>query len=319
MRKNLISAILLLLFFFNSLNTNAQTIDFYDNQEIPIPDLKVLIVDFNNNLILITYTNAQGQLDQIPNKGESFKITISHPNYKTQNFEILNFGEKPFYRFIIQTEHERLNEILITAKKAIRKSGDTTFIDFKQFSTKTDRSLRDAIKRIPGMKIDKNGTIKYKEQTITDLLVNGNKLFDSEYKEATGIINPEQILELAIIKNYQDQTGFQKNNPDETALSLNFDKEFILTGSVKGELGLPKVNAGTLNAITSAKILSLYNNFNIDNLGQVVYSGKSNYFTSNDNIVLNKVYETDYPVYNNYLFNQIYGSFNNTKNININL
>lgn len=309
-----------LFFLLSSLSLTAQTIQFENEEKKPIVNLKTLILDYNNNLLGIYYTDINGFLEQTPENGLDLKLTISHPNYGKQQIDIANFGDQSVYKFTLKKIPETLTEILITTKKAIRISGDTTFIDLKKFSTKTDRSLKDAIKRIPGMKIDKNGIIKYKERTVSDLLVNGNKLFDNEYSNATGIINPEKIIELAIIKNYQDQTGFENKDLNNTALDLKFNSETVFTGSLNSELGSSNVYSANFNSILSSNILSLYNNSRINNLGQVKFTGKRNFFVTNDrNTALQNIYELRYPIYRNSNLNEIYGTSHETKTINTNL
>jgi hypothetical protein len=110
-------------------------------------------------------------------------LTFSSLGYKSKtiSFEISKqtaikidaiLEEKPF----------ELNEIIIEADRAINIKKDTITFKTKFFVNGTEQTVEDLLKKIPGLNIDNQGTIKVGNQEIEKLMIDGDDFFKKGYK-----------------------------------------------------------------------------------------------------------------------------------------
>ncbi|NHW60290.1 hypothetical protein HA378_34530, partial [Escherichia coli] len=62
--------------------------------------------------------------------------------------------------------------------RMITKKGDTISYDLKAFESKNDRTLADVLKKIPGIEVNKDGTVLYQGEAINKFYVNGKDLME---------------------------------------------------------------------------------------------------------------------------------------------
>jgi hypothetical protein len=66
-----------------------------------------------------------------------------------------------------------LDEVIIQAESPISISNDTINFKTKYFTDSTEQTVEDLLRRIPGLQIDSEGTIKVGNQEIEKLMVDG--------------------------------------------------------------------------------------------------------------------------------------------------
>ena len=237
---------------FNSFLSSAQTLKITDSLNVPIPYSKVVIRDINLQLISIKTSNNDGYVNDIENIGYN-NLIISHLGYQTKEMIKPQLSQLDTVYIQLSEQLEFLNVIEIKAKKAISRNGDTVTFRLPYFKNDNDKSFTKVLRRIPGMEVSRQGEVKYKGKNITDLLINGQKLFDRDYNTAIDVLNPDQMLEVKIIDNFQDNNGFVKKKNNDVALDIKYNSNLIVSGNVdfsKGLINQTAVNLSNLIAIS---------------------------------------------------------------------
>lgn len=101
----------------------------------------------------------------------------------------------------LQTIHY-LQEVFVDAPIVYQK-GDTLVYRAEALTAKTDRVLEDILKRIPGVTVESNGSIKYNGKPINNFYIEGLDLLSSRYSLATQHIRPEDIKNIEVLENHQ--------------------------------------------------------------------------------------------------------------------
>ncbi len=291
------------LIFFSGLTVYSQAMYFTDSLKQPITGIKALVTDSSNVILSISYTDNQGKLNFQFKLAQDYRIKTSHHNYKKLE-KVVRFNKKTEIQNIILTRKiSELDEILINAEKTIKKVGDTTYINLKPFALPTDKTIDQVMSRIPGMVVTKDGTIRYKGKDITDILINGRKLFDRDYSDALSFINSSKILELKVIEKYNDDKGFKTTDINSQAIDLLYKGKNIYSSLINAGVGNKKTYLGNYAHVLANRLLSNFIKFEAKNLGQTDFNSKI--YTRSHNLK----YQTLILPSANQGLNDVYGLF----------
>lgn len=266
---------LIIFGLMNGLFSCGQTIRFISQDSTAINQAKVLVTNSNNQILAIAYTDEYGELKYKFDTLIKYNLNITHSSYQPRKIQV-TFSTKEIKIYKLDRLVEGLDQILISAKKSIVKKGDTTTIDIKKFALPTDKNLKQVISRIPGMEISKNGDITYRGKKITDLLINGRKLFDQDYNRAIEFINSKKAVELKIIEKYNDYHGFKEKIVNSNAIDVVYEGKNIYTSQVAAGYGTKDMKKAQYSHVLATKLLSNYTKATYENLGVINYSSTTN-------------------------------------------
>ncbi len=266
---------LIIFGLMNGLFSCGQTIRFISQDSTAINQAKVLVTNSNNQILAIAYTDEYGELGYKLDSLIKYNLNVTHSLYQSREIQV-TFSTKETKTYKLDRLAESLDQILISAKKSIVKKGDTTTIDIKKFALPTDKNLKQVISRIPGMEISKNGDITYRGKKITDLLINGRKLFDQDYNRAIEFINSKKAVELKIIEKYNDYHGFKEKIVNSNAIDVVYEGENIYTSQVAAGYGTKDIKKAQYSHVLATKLLSNYTKAIYENLGVINYSSTTN-------------------------------------------
>ena len=116
---------------------------------------------------------------------------------------------------------------------------DTIQYNAGSFKTAPNSSVEQLLKKMPGIQVDKDGTVKAQGEKVQKVLVDGKEFFGNDPKIATKNLPADAVDKVQVYDKQSDQaqlTGFEDGNYEKTInLKLKADKK-------KGVFG--KVNAG---------------------------------------------------------------------------
>ena len=168
--------ILFFLFIIGNF-ANAQFIkgNITDEDGKPLSSVSVLVKNQSTQLIeKFTITKLHGQ----------FQLDLSEVN-DTIYLEVYKLGYEKEYQSIIKTDlklenqinfvlsksNVQLKEVLIKNTKPFTIKDDTVNYNVNHYKSDLDKSIEDVLKKMPGITVEDNGTIKYKNKPIEKLLL----------------------------------------------------------------------------------------------------------------------------------------------------
>ena len=221
--------IVILLFFF-SLPLFSQQIKLegkiIDQENRSIQSASVSIIDDNDNNLGYNYSDEDGSYSILFEKPKSEKITVevSCLGYHKKTL-FMNIKTNTIQNFILEEKIESLQEIVVESGKKIRIEQDTTTIKVASFGNKTEQTVEDILKKLPGIEVSKDGTIKAHGKTIYKLLIEGDDMFDKNYKLLSKNLDAKVLDAVQIIDNFEDNPILKKlDNSDKVALNLKLKK-----------------------------------------------------------------------------------------------
>lgn len=246
-----------LILFFTSQLFYAQNLivkgTVYDQENNPLQFASVaLLKPADSIMVSFSITDDQGNFkldDGRPGK-YILQIYLSsfHPFYK--NIELKN-QTIDLKKISLETNVQALDEITITAHVPIQIKQDTLVFNASSFKIHPDDNIEDLLKKLPGLELNADGTLKSQGNEITKIYVDGKEFFSGDPAIALKNLSAEAINKVEIIDKKSDEaelTGVDDNEKNYVInLTLKKGKQKNGFGKIAGAVGLNKEYFANLN------------------------------------------------------------------------
>ena len=142
-----------------------------------------------------TFTTNDGRFSL---KGEARQIRVQSMGYRSI---VLDVTENPMH-IKMKPEATQLKDVIIKAPDIIQKS-DTLVYSMSKWAQKQDRNMADVLRRLPGVEVAENGSIKYNGEPINKFYIDGSDFVNDRYGVATNNISPDDVSSVEIMENHQ--------------------------------------------------------------------------------------------------------------------
>lgn len=238
MKKKLLIVLILAISSFSYSQNITLSGSVKDSLQNPMPYANVIAKpkDVSKNL-QFAITDNEGYYKLILQKGDTITISISYLGYKPLDYEFVAL--KSIKKdFVLQQSSEQLEEVIIEMPVTVR--GDTTTYKTSKFIDGSERKLKNVLKKLPGVEVDKNGGVTVQGKKVTKMLVDGKKFFGGNSKLAVENIPADAVGNVEVIDNY-NEVAFLKglSDSDEMAMNINLkeDKKRFVFGDVEAGKG----------------------------------------------------------------------------------
>ena len=191
----------------------------------PLPNAIIMAVKLmDSTLVEFTRTDELGNFKLKPLPIDTYQVVISHPKFSDMGYFI--FGDKKnleydFGKIILQPKNVSLDEVTIFAfKDPIYYKGDTLIYTADSFKTKANATVEDLLKKLPGLKVDKDGKITSQGKAVDKVLVDGDEFFGGDPTVATRNLNASSIESVQVYEKKSDDVA-NSSTGEETQKILN--------------------------------------------------------------------------------------------------
>ncbi len=192
--------------------------------------------DVNKNL-QFAITDSEGYYELTLAKGDTLTISISYLGFKPIDYVFIA-NKNTIKDFILQQSDEQLDEVVIEMPVSVR--GDTTIYNTSKFIDGSERKLKNVLKKLPGVEVNKNGGVTVQGKKVTKMLVDGKKFFGGNSKLAVENIPANAVGNVEVIDNYND-VSFLKGLSDSDEMAMNIklkeDKKRFVFGDIEAGKG----------------------------------------------------------------------------------
>jgi hypothetical protein len=200
----------------------------------------------DSSLVTFTMTGSDGRFELKGLANGDYRLMITHVSYHNSNkfFSITEANKTAELGNLIMNDKAKVLEEVVLAAEAppVTLINDTIQYNAGSFKVQPNASVEQLLKKLPGVKVEKDGTIKAQGEKVNRVLVDGKEFFGNDPKVATKNLPADAVDKVQVYDKQSDQatlTGFEDGNYEKTInLKLKKDKK-------KGMFG--KVNAGVGN------------------------------------------------------------------------
>ena len=218
-----------------------------DKNNQAIISSSVILKDDIGKIITYTYTDEYGKYVLKTEKTGQFVLIASSMGFEQKSFDVLieNKNEIKTIDFILSPKITELKEIIITSKKPITIKNDTIIFNADYFKQGNEQVVEDLLKKIPGLNIDANGTIKVGNQEVEKVMIDGDDMFEKGYKILTKNMPVNPIDKVELYQNYSNNKhlkGIENSNKVALNLTLKEDAKRVWFGNILAGYGLVSEN-----------------------------------------------------------------------------
>lgn len=221
-------------------------------------------------IVKFAQTSAQGKFD----------ITLSSfPKNYVLHFAMMGFAPQTVplkqgqevYNVQLSEQATELKEVIVKAP-SIRQRGDTITYVVSSFADAQDKSLADVLKKMPGIEVDKSGSIKYNGVSINKFYIEGKDMLGGRYGIATNNIHQKDVGSVEVMENHQPIKALEdisfSQNPGIN-IRLKEDAKARWVGTVKAGAGFTPFLWNTeLALMRFKKITQTLNTYKTNNIGK---------------------------------------------------
>ncbi|RZL58376.1 MAG: hypothetical protein EOO93_16915, partial [Pedobacter sp.] len=258
----------------------------------------------DQDLLMYGFSDEQGNyiLNGQIDHSDRFVLIAAYIGYKRDTLLITRSEllKQPIFihNFNLSEDKKQLDEIYIKAPPSVEVNNDTTKYNVQRFTSPEDRNLEDVIKKMPGMEVNKDGTIFFKGKKISKVLLEGDDLTGEGYKAITKNLKPEFVEEVQALDHYVEDNLLKGIiNSDDIVLNLKVKnkKAKKIIGSVDAGLGTIDRRLLSTNLIsfinkTKAFAYGSHSNLNIESNTNILdLVDENRQFTGNNKIIRHEI------------------------------
>jgi hypothetical protein len=151
-----------------------------------------------------------------------------------------------------------LNEVVVKQESApIAVKGDTIVFNANSFKTQPNAVVEDLLKKLPGVEVARDGTVKAQGQNVSRVLVDGKPFFGDDPKMATRNLPADLIDKVQVYDQQSDQAAFSGIDDGNREKTINLT---IKRDRKKGYFGQNSLGAGTDGRYQGRLGLNRFNN-----------------------------------------------------------
>ncbi|NER17211.1 carboxypeptidase-like regulatory domain-containing protein [Spongiivirga citrea] len=239
----------------------------------PLPYASVVVKDsLNQKIINYGFSDDKGQYVVIIETVGTFNLNVSSLGFQPSVIPVV-VSQNPSeinQNIVLQEAVTTLDEVVISAEKPLSIGKDTINIKTKFFTDGTEETVEDLLKKIPGLNVDDNGTIKVGNQEIEKLMVDGDDLFERGYKLLSKNMPAYPIDEVEVLKRFSNNRllkNIEESNKVALNLKLNENAKRIWFGNIKTSIGNDSFYELKANLMNFGKKNKYYFFSNLNSIG----------------------------------------------------
>ncbi len=201
-----------------------------------------------------------------------YLLQVSYLGYLTY-FKALTVNQSEKLPPITMTPQDQsLNEVIIEGERTpIFLKKDTIEYNAEAFKVQPNATVEDLLKRLPGVEVESDGSVKAQGETVQRVTVDGKEFFGNDPKLATQNLPADAIDKVQVFDRQSDLsqfTGVDDGNREKTInLELKEDRKNGLFGTITAGYGSQgrtenKASVNKFSKKTQLSFLGMYNNTN---------------------------------------------------------
>ncbi|GHE45433.1 carboxypeptidase-like regulatory domain-containing protein [Sphingobacterium griseoflavum] len=130
---------------------------------------------------------------------------------------------------------QQLQEVIVHAKQPYRNGRDTIELDVNSFLQGDERNVEDLLRKIPGINVGTDGSIKIGNKEVEKVMVEGDDFFEKGYRLLTQNMSVQPLEKIQVLQRYSNNKQLKGiENSDKVALNLQLkdDSKSEWLGSV---------------------------------------------------------------------------------------
>ncbi|QJD78891.1 TonB-dependent receptor [Spirosoma rhododendri] len=233
----------------------------------------------DSSLVTFGITDGDGRFTFTGVKEGNYRVLVSYLGYRSRARRVSVSADKPtadMGPFEMTGQANALTEVTVQGEKApVAVKGDTLEFNAGSFKTQPNAIVEDLLKKLPGVEVATDGTVKAQGQQVSKVLIDGKPFFGNDAKMATRNLPADIIDKVQVFDQASEQSQFSGVDDGDREKTINIttkrDKRKGAFGQQSAGIGPrpgsdPRYSArATLNRFNDGQqisVLGMANNIN---------------------------------------------------------
>ncbi len=218
--KRLLSAWLIVIMSLPALAQTVVSGKVTDTAGDPVENVIVRLLD-GKKIAAYAMSRPDGTYSvKTASKADSLTLTAERLSFEKYSRRIVNRTSTA--DVVLNPKSTELREVTVSAPM-IYVRGDTLTFRLDAFKGKEDISLKDAMKKIPGIEIAADGEIKYNGKAIKHFYIEGMDMLGGKYNIATDNIPANYVQAVQVLNNHKDAKIDKDEMSDDVAINIKLE------------------------------------------------------------------------------------------------
>lgn len=164
-------------------------------------------------------------------KAQKFKIRVSSLGFDAAEKEV-EFPEGQTEvrvpTFVLKVNANMIEEVVVKGVLTVQVKGDTVEYSTKDLKLREGSVAEDALKKLQGVEVDKDGNVTAQGETVTKVRINGKDFFGGDVKTATQNLPANIIEKIQVVDDYGDMANItgNKTGDSEKIINIQIDPKY---------------------------------------------------------------------------------------------
>lgn len=227
----------------------------------PLADATISVIrSKDSSLISFTVTSNSGYFEIKNIEAGSYTLLISYTGMQSfkKPFVIGNGNTVVDFGTInLDRNYKALDEVVVKDDAPVKIKGDTVEFRAESFkSVKPNATVEDLLKKMPGMEVAKDGTVKSQGEQVQKVYVDGKEFFGNDPKMATRNLSQDMVESIQVYDDMSEQAKFTQMDDGNRTRSINIK---LKKDKKNGWFGKGMVGGGTDDRYQSSLSLNRFN------------------------------------------------------------
>jgi hypothetical protein len=185
----------------------------------------------DSSAISFTVANNKGAFEIKDLEEGEYRLLITFQGFKNIS-KLFNITKEKyvvdFDNIYMERASTMLQEVIVEAAPITIKK-DTVEFNANAFKTKPNASAEDLLKKLPGVQVEKDGTIKAQGEQVQKVYVDGKEFFGNDPKLATKNLTADMVESVQVFDDMSDQAKFTKIDDGSRSKTINIKLHYCPT------------------------------------------------------------------------------------------
>lgn len=242
----------------------------------PLMDASVVLLQAKDSpAVATTFVDAKGSFRLTDLRAGSYQLVISYLGYQQTVRQVVI--ETPSLQVDLGLIDVRRTGLTLAAVEVVEQKSpmvvrkDTLEFDADYFKTRENALMEELLRKLPGIQIERDGTIKMNGVPVKRIMVNGKPLFDDDVTLITRNLSAAIIDKVQLFDDWSDRSelGGRTHEPKDQVINITIKEEAKNRFSGRAVAGYGTIDRfsvnGSLNRFTDKEHLSIIGAGNNDN------------------------------------------------------
>ncbi len=187
-----------------------------------LPSASVVVAHFKTGVFqsfAITDKNGNFAIELSPQK--TYSVKVNYMGYLPVIDTLVVHDKNIIKKYILKLDKQQLDGVEIKYEMPVTVKGDTIVYNADSFTNGTEKKLGDVLKKMPGIEVEKDGTVKVEGKTVKKVMVEGKNFFEGDSKLASKNIPANAVKKVQVLRNYNENSQLRNFEDNDGSYALN--------------------------------------------------------------------------------------------------